>query len=240
MNKLSKTLSDISYSITLDIDWAPDIAISYCLDVFDKYRVKALFFATHHTDLNQEILQRGHQLGIHPNFYKGSSHGENYRQVMDFCMKLVPEAKSLRTHGLYQSSNLFEQIFGSYRQLKIDLSLFMHRSPYVHEVIWELNDVQFKRIIYNWEDDVEFKNQRYEGYENMFFGKYTIFNFHPIHIALNSFDGTEYKKLKNENNNRFSSINEKKLMRYINHGNGIESFLIKILNSDAKPIEIKI
>ena len=24
MNKLSKTLSDISYSITLDIDWAPD------------------------------------------------------------------------------------------------------------------------------------------------------------------------------------------------------------------------
>ena len=74
----------------------------------------------------------------------------------------------------------------------------------------------------------------------MFLEKYTIFNFHPIHIALNSFDGTEYKKLKNENNKRLSSINKKELMRYINHGNGVESFLIKILNSGAKPIEIKI
>ena len=58
------------FVLTFDIDWAPDFAILYCLELLDDAKCKATFFATHSTSLNQEIVNRGHDLGIHPNFLK--------------------------------------------------------------------------------------------------------------------------------------------------------------------------
>ena len=63
------------YVLTFDIDWAPDYAILNCLKLLENSGCKATFFATHNTSLNQEIINRGHNLGIHPNFLQGSSHG---------------------------------------------------------------------------------------------------------------------------------------------------------------------
>ena len=42
-----------NYHMTFDIDWAPDASIELCLDLLDRHDVKATFFATHLTDLNQ-------------------------------------------------------------------------------------------------------------------------------------------------------------------------------------------
>ena len=57
-----------SYALTFDIDWAPDFAILHCLELLENAGCKATFFATHNTTLNHEIIDRGHNLGIHPNF----------------------------------------------------------------------------------------------------------------------------------------------------------------------------
>ena len=35
------------YSLTFDIDWAPDFAIQHCLDLLEEAKVSAAFFATH-------------------------------------------------------------------------------------------------------------------------------------------------------------------------------------------------
>ena len=52
-----------NYHLTFDIDWAPDASIELCLDLLGRHGVKGTFFATHVTDMNREIVSRGHDLG---------------------------------------------------------------------------------------------------------------------------------------------------------------------------------
>ena len=101
----------MNYHITLDIDWAPDLAISHCLEILKEKRIKATFFATHKTDLLKEIKKDGHEIGIHPNFANNSSHGNRTEKVMENCLKIVPDAELIRTHGLIHSTKLITKIF---------------------------------------------------------------------------------------------------------------------------------
>ena len=122
------------YVLTFDIDWAPNFVISHCLNLLDSANCKATFFATHSTPLNNEIVERGHNLGIHPNFLKGSSHGSNVKEIISECLSYAPHAWCMRTHSLMQSSPLLHEIFSNFPQLKLDVSLLMHRSPFAHKV----------------------------------------------------------------------------------------------------------
>ena len=186
------------YALTFDIDWAPDYAILKCCDLVENANCKATFFATHDTPINREIISRGHNLGIHPNFLPGSSHGTDVQTIISECLKYAPEAWCMRTHSLVQSSPLLQEIFGSFPQLKLDVSLLMHRSPFAHKTKWDFDGVSFDRLLYNWEDDAQFSAFNMKEIPELFFGELTVFDFHPIHVFLNSTDGSEYRKLKNQ------------------------------------------
>ena len=157
-----------------------------CLEILSSAGVKATFFTTHQTDLNKEIVRKGHLLGIHPNFLANSSHGSSVKEVIEYCLKLAPNSWCMRSHGLVQSSPMFKEIFSSFKQLKLDASLFIHKEPMAKKITWALDEVKFDRIIYNWADDAEFVYQNYSGADQKFFGELTVFGFHPIHIFLNS------------------------------------------------------
>ena len=101
---------DKRYALTFDIDWAPDFAILHCLELLDDARCKATFFATHSTPLNQEIVNRGHNLGIHPNFLPNSSQGSSVQEIISECLSYAPDAWCMRTHALVQSSPLLHEI----------------------------------------------------------------------------------------------------------------------------------
>ena len=221
------------YSITFDLDWAPDFAIEKCLDILSKFNIKGTFFSTHHTDFNQEILRQGHCLGIHPNFLANSSHGNSINEIIENCLKFNPNAWCMRSHSLFQSSKILYKIFKTFPQLKLDLSLFMHRAKYVQKTKWEYDGVSFDRIMYNWEDDAEFSYKRFSKKENIFFGNTTIFNFHPIHVFLNSYDGSEYNNLKNALNNRkLNRVSLDSAKKFCNNkSNGIQFFLRRVLSS---------
>ena len=103
----------------------------------------------------------------------------------------------MRTHALVQSSPLLHEIFSKFPQLKLDVSLFMHRSAFAHKVKWEFDGVSFDRLLYNWEDDAQFSVLK-DNLPDLFFGELTVFDFHPIHVFLNSTDGSEYRNLKLE------------------------------------------
>ena len=97
--------------LTFDIDWAPDWVIEDLLEILDSKDVKATIFCTHKTEMNQEICHRGHNLGIHPNFMQGSTQGESVKEIINNLLDLVPNAKCIRNHGLYQSTRLLYDIF---------------------------------------------------------------------------------------------------------------------------------
>ena len=225
------------YALTFDIDWAPDFAILYCLNLLDDARCKATFFATHSTSLNQEIVNRGHDLGIHPNFLPNSSQGASVQAIISECLSYAPDAWCMRTHALVQSSPLLHEIFSKFPQLKLDVSLFMHRSTFSHKVKWEFDSVTFDRLLYNWEDDAQFASYNEDNLPELFFGELTVFDFHPIHVFLNSTDGSEYRNLKLEQPNLpLSSLTKKVVEKHVNPNLGTQSYLKEVLSSKNRCI----
>ena len=98
-------------ALTFDIDWAPDFMIRKCTNFLEKNEIPATFFVTHNSKIISEIRDNElFELGIHPNFENNSTQGNNLIEVLSHLLKIVPEANSVRTHGLLQSSNIIENI----------------------------------------------------------------------------------------------------------------------------------
>lgn len=228
------------FSITFDIDWAPDFAIQFCLDLLDKYQLKGTFFATHHTHMNREIELRGHTLGIHPNFLPNSSQGDTVAKIIEQCLNYSPNAWCMRTHALVQSSPLLYEIFKEFPQLTLDASLFMHRSLYAHKCEWQFDDVRFERLLYNWEDDAEFGKQRFDENAGLHFGQLTVYDFHPIHVYLNSSDGSEYQQLKSVHAGQpLFTVDADSACQFVNQRTGVQTFFKRVLESQAQSVGLE-
>jgi hypothetical protein len=230
----------VKYALTFDVDWAPDSSIQICLDLLNRFGVKATFFATHHTDMNKEIVLQGHNLGIHPNFLPGSTHGKNVEEVISSCLSFAPDAKYMRTHGLYQSTSLLYEVFSKFSQLELDVSLLMHKAESAQRCSWRYKDVKFDRLLYNWEDDVEFYYSGFGEEAEIFFGPKIIYDFHPIHVHLNSCSISQYLKLKEYTSGRkLFTLNNGEVFSFINTGEGVRNILESIMNSAALPISLE-
>ena len=227
------------YALTFDIDWAPDFVILKCLELLEKENRKATFFATHNTPINREIILRGHNLGIHPNFLPGSSQGSDVKTIISECLRYAPDAWCMRSHALVQSTPLLHEIFSKFPQLKLDASLFMHQSHFAHKVRWNFDGISFDRLLYNWEDDAQFFQFDASQKLELFFGDLTVFNFHPIHVFLNSSDGNEYRRLKIENaNTPLFALDINVASNYINTGIGTQNYLREVIASNCICIEL--
>ncbi len=235
----SASKSKTKFHLTFDIDWAPDFAIDEILVMLRAKRVKATFFITHPSDIVQDILSDGHEVGLHPNFLPSSSQGQSMEEVMDYLLKIYPEASSIRMHSLFQSTPLLHRIFSTYTQLKIDLSLLTYKLPLVAPSQWKFEDLSFTRINYNWEDDLAFYDDEFAWNQKEFFSKSVIFDFHPIHVALNSSNNSSYMKLKQDlSSESLFSISKNRLLEYRSETSGARDYLQFILSSDAHAVSL--
>lgn len=119
-------------AITLDIDWSPDFIMTEIEEILIKKKVKATWFVTHASSAIKQLENYSDlfELGIHPNFYEGSTHRKTSQQVFEYVFQLVPQGVTMRTHGLFQSSRLMQiahETFG----VKNDVSIFL---PYVNDI----------------------------------------------------------------------------------------------------------
>jgi hypothetical protein len=46
------------------------------------------------------------EIGLHPNFANNSTQGDNVDDILKKLKEIVPNAESIRTHGLLQSSEI--------------------------------------------------------------------------------------------------------------------------------------
>ena len=187
-------------AITLDVDWAPDHAIDAVAGELIERDVRATWFVTHASPAIDRLRDRPDlfELGIHPNFAPGSTHGETPDAVLDHCMAIVPEARSMRTHGLVQSSALLALV-RERTPVRVDASLFLPGANDLAPVDYPLASGSIVRVPYLWEDDAEMLRPdpvwdawglaaRTRGL--------AVFDFHPIHVVLNSADMRAYEALK--------------------------------------------
>lgn len=176
--------------LTFDIDWAHDEVIADSLDLVEKADIAATWFATHDTPLLHRIRENPKfELGVHPNFLpllmQGSqSNGANAEEVLDRLLAIVPEARSVRAHSLVQSGRLL-QLFRA-KGLTHEASCFL---PAHSEMVlrpW-VDWFGMVRVPYFWEDDFWCEAQQNSELSELEARKgIRGYDFHPIHIFLNS------------------------------------------------------
>ena len=225
--------------LTFDIDWAPDWAINVCVELCSKACVSATFFATHQSD-SLEMLRANPQfeVAIHPNFLPGSSHGEEMKTVIDHCLSFVPEASSIRSHGLVQSTRLFECIADYYPQLSVDASLLlpMHSHLLPFEMPFGSSRRRLTRIPGYWEDDVAAIDTGWCWNRTLPDGEgLQVLTFHPIHVALNTATLNNYEELRRQvGRSNLPTVSEREALPFYHQGEGTRTFLERILGGTPK------
>jgi hypothetical protein len=190
------------FVLTLDIDWAPDFMIEAALATLRRHRLPATLFITHDSPLLSALGARPgpFELGVHPNFLPGSSHGDTPRQVLACVRRLLPDARSMRTHALHQSSPLLALASAEFG-LRTDASLLLpgarHLAP--HAVHYDHDATPLVRVPSCFEDDehacrpgtawrLSELRLRTPGLK--------VMTFHPVLIYLNSANLRGYRALK--------------------------------------------
>ena len=185
--------------VTLDLDWAPDFMIEYAAERLVHHGVRATWFVTHASPAIDRLRDRGElfEIGIHPNFRSESSHGSDLVSVLKTCMELVPDAVSLRSHSLIQSTSILEAIIRE-TVIQVDGSVFLPGARGVEPVHYSMGDRSLVRVPYIWDDcyEIHQRASAWSGSEFMKTKGIKVFNFHPVHVYLNSAGPDNYAALK--------------------------------------------
>jgi len=189
-------------AVTIDVDWMPDFMIDILAHELLMHEVKTTWFITHTSLAIERLKDRSDifELGIHPNFLAGSSHGNTEDEVMCQVKELLPDAVSMRTHGLYQSSGFYYKVARDYN-IKIDASILLPYSPGIVPHKFEGKAVEIVRIPCFWEDDLNMYSSTplwHMDDTRLLRPGLKIFNFHPAHVVLNSIEMKCYEYLKSQ------------------------------------------
>lgn len=187
--------------LTLDVDWAPDFVIEYVASILMDAGVKATWFVTHDSSAIQELRNRPDlfELGIHPNFAQGSTHGQNPKAIVEHCMEIVPEATALKSHALLESTYLLEAVL-KYSPVSVDMTTLLPGICLPRPALYEWKMRRMWRLSCCWEDNFQFCCRdplfRVADMGWLSDGGIAVFTFHPIHVALNAHCYEQYNKLK--------------------------------------------
>jgi hypothetical protein len=223
---IDKTWRDKIF-LTFDIDWASDEVLNYAIDVVERFDVSATWFLTHETCVLDRLLANNKfEVGIHPNFnflVNGDfRYGKNLDEIVDYYLQLVPDPISVRSHDLMHKTSL-TKIFNS-KGIKFECNLFFpfNAGTVVPHRSWEFPLIQVPSI---WEDDVHcYYKWRWDTNQVATYSGIKVFNFHPIHIVLNT------EKKERYLNEKGNQSNFKALLSNRNQDFGTENILTDLLN----------
>lgn len=226
---------DSVLAITFDIDWAPDFVIQEVADILRKNKVRATWFVTHKSPAidglrdNPELFE----LGIHPNFLPGSTHGSNINEVLKHCMALVPDAVSYRSHSIYHSGWLYEAILAN-TPIRVDSNTFLPAWSHIQPIKHVLSGRTLTRVPFFWIDDYEMSKKEplwtcvsFEGQPGL-----QVFAFHPLHIYLNASSLNAYDELKRAVG-VFSTGEEEAVQPFKQGGYGVRTMFEEVVQRTA-------
>ncbi len=193
--------------LTFDVDWAHDEVIAHMLDIIEKEKVPATIFVTHDTPLLARMRANPNiELGAHPNFIPlqlGNSDVSLFqdyaKEILQTYRDLLPEATTIRSHGLVQSTRLLDLMtdMGFLREsnLLITLQSGMNLRAFYH---W----TGILRVPYFWEDDIHCAEMERKYWDSWDVDPFLdnsclkVFDFHPIHLYLNTDTMERYEKAR--------------------------------------------
>lgn len=225
------------FSITIDIDWASEIAIEETLEFFQEQKIKTTIFSTHDSPYISENLNCL-EVGLHPYFSPESSHGKTIKETVDYVMRLPHNLKAFRSHrfgicnssyaamqkiGMLISSNVctdceiirpFKNRFGM-----LEVPIFLEDGGYLYNKHRLSISEQLKQKI------------------NIDIPK--IILIHPMHFVLNSPSFQFMLSIKKSfDRNQWNNMTKKCISSLRNKKHGIRDFLVELLNYSHETISL--
>jgi hypothetical protein len=171
--------------VTLDVDWAPDGMIDAVAEQLAVAGVPATWFVTHASPAVERLRAHGgFELGIHPNFRPGSTHGRTPEAVLDHVMGLVPEAVSARAHGVVQSGELLH-LLAERTPVRIDSTTFLPGMAHVRPLAQVTPHGTLVRVPFVWSDDYAPLTGDWGWDELLARPGLQVVLFHPVHVCEN-------------------------------------------------------
>ena len=97
--------SEPVFVLTADQDWAPEWAIATLLEHVQKWKLPLHIFRTSPSALLDDAARNGAiEQGWHPNFMTASTHGSTPEEVVEYCQRLFPGARTSRSHCFAEDS----------------------------------------------------------------------------------------------------------------------------------------
>lgn len=225
--------------ITFDFDWADDDVLEDTIEIVENAQIKATFFVTHETKHLSRLSNNSLiELGVHPNFRPlFERHNDLWvgvDSILSNVRELVPEAQSIRCHSLVQSSpllNLFcEHGYTHDVNQLIPIHSKMILFPYYH---WNKKLI---RVPFFWEDDIHCLDlssglmSDWPIDDCLNYMGIKVFNFHPIHLFLNTENLKRYEKTRSFHN----QVRILKKHRFINGREGTRAFFLRLIEEAKK------
>jgi hypothetical protein len=184
--------------LTFDIDWACDEVLAETIDLVESAGVAATWFVTHATPLLGRLMRNpAFELGVHPNFnplLAGAADAAGIIAVMDDLRAIVPDARVVRAHSMVQSSRL--------SQVYVDRGFTHECNDFIPEQAeWDLRPWRLwnglLRVPHFWEDDATCLYRQWTPMATLLSRPgLKVFNFHPIHVFLNTEDLDRYERTR--------------------------------------------
>jgi len=180
------------FCLTSDTDWASDYAISELLRFAGDLGIVPTVFATHSTPTLKNVAD----VGLHPNFLPGSSHGADPRSVIDNMVAAYPRARTFRSHHFVDSSDISSEMFR--RGFLYDSNLCLHLQDNIVPLRMSSGAIRFPVF---WEDDVHWGSEQGDWCVEHYLERFTnhglkILNIHPFFFAANIPSQDYYEKVK--------------------------------------------
>jgi acetyltransferase-like isoleucine patch superfamily enzyme len=173
--------------VTADTEWAPAEIVAYMREILDEYGIRATFFCTNERDR----AINNHELAIHPNFSSRETEEDTVRQLL----RLFPDAKGARAHCSYLHTRLTELY--SRCGIRYDSSYVLPQKITPFPLFGVLEIPMY------WMDNYAFTCDR-RTFSPSYLkesavsetGDVLVFNFHPVHVYLNTDSLERYEQAK--------------------------------------------
>ena len=221
-------------SLSFDLDWAPAWATDWIATTMADRGLVGTFFVTHDCASLFRLRELGMELGIHPNYLPGSSHGASTEEVLDFVQRLVPEARGVRAHALVRSTPLW---------IEYEKRGFRYEASDLMDGIAGLRPLRawngLMRLPIYWEDDVHLMHGLpLEGEEmGLDADGMKILNFHPVLLALNSSSLEGYQSLKAHlasTGERLTDASEETFAPFVDSAPGVRDLFVEVCDRLAR------
>jgi hypothetical protein len=215
------------FVFTTDIDWASEHCIQTLLTAMQERGVVPTAFATHASPVLAAANAAGNvNVGLHPNFLPGSTHGETHEEVLDHVFTLFPEARYFRAHAMVDDSHISMAMKARDILYDSNLCLYLQAGlvPLHH---W----TGIPRFPMFWADDIHWRRGggfHLQPYEDLFFSPgLKIIGVHPFMFTLNLSDHETYTRLKP----KISTLTNDEAEKLCSPGPGAQTFLLELIDA---------